>query len=77
MNYLVIGGIYTDLTFTTLEPGTAETYGPFDTYEAAYTRWIETSRIKVDTATHRMVIRQLPSLPSLPPMDALAALQDR
>lgn len=52
----VRGGVYTDLSFTQIEPGTEERYGPFPSYEAAYTRWLEVARFKVDNARHRVTI---------------------
>lgn len=55
--YWVRGGIFTDTTFTDVEPGTEEEYGPFDTYKDAIREW--TSRTftqKLDICTHRLKI---------------------
>ncbi len=54
--YVVCGGIYKDTTFAEIEPGTKEIYGPFETYDDAYSIWNAKSRIKMDICCHRLVI---------------------
>lgn len=55
--YWVIGGEYTDLSFTTLAPGAREErYGPFATYDEAYRRWQERARATIDDAMVRFRI---------------------
>lgn len=55
MVWYVEGGVYTDFTFKTLD-GSAQAFGPFDTYEDARVKWMEVARFNVDTATHRLQI---------------------
>lgn len=54
--YFVVGGEFKDMTFEEIRPGTDEKYGPFDTYSAAYDQWKSKVWMRVDTATHRLVI---------------------
>ena len=54
--WVVWGGIFTDTTWTTLEPGTEELYGPFHDEAAADRIWREEMRRKVDNATHRLFV---------------------
>lgn len=54
--YVVTGGIYTDTDFKTLEPGTEETYGPFEDYKKALEVWGSRTWAKVDICCHRMQI---------------------
>lgn len=56
--YIVEGGVFTDTSFTKIEPGTEERYGPFLTYEDAEKAWSSYSRWKVDICTHRLNIRE-------------------
>jgi len=52
MPYWVVGGEYTDTTFTTLAPGKSEEHiGPFESYDEAYTHWSARARATVDDAT--------------------------
>ena len=41
--YWVVGGRYSDTSFTILENGGAEAYGPFHRYEDALRSWSERS----------------------------------
>jgi hypothetical protein len=53
----VIGGEYTDLSFTTLAAGAREErHGPFATYKEAYQRWQERARATIDDAMVRVRI---------------------
>lgn len=54
--YYVVGGVYTDLSFTTLEPGSEETYGPYKTRQEALERWAASARFCVDNACHRLTV---------------------
>lgn len=56
MKYIVRGGIYTDMTFTTVTPGTEEEYGPFGSYEEAKKEWLGRMFAKVDICPHRLNI---------------------
>jgi len=57
--YRVEGGIYTSTDFSELEPGTQECYGPFTTYEEAYSAWNSATWAKVDTCCHRLEIKEI------------------
>lgn len=46
--YYVIGGEYSDTTFTTVLKGTEEKHGPFDTYEEAVRKWRERTGWTID-----------------------------
>ena len=55
--YWVIGGEYTDLSFTKLAAGTSEErHGPFATYKEAYEVWQSRARATVDDAMVRFRI---------------------
>lgn len=54
--FMVRGGIYTDMTFTVVHPGTEEEYGPFDTYQEAADEWKGRMFAKVDICPHRLNI---------------------
>ena len=56
MKYLVKGGVYTDMSFTTVTPGTEEEYSPFDSYELAAEEWKGRMFAKVDICPHRLNI---------------------
>jgi hypothetical protein len=56
MKYFIRGGIYTDMSFTTVTPGTEEEYGPFDTYVEAADAWKGYMFAKVDICPHRLSI---------------------
>jgi hypothetical protein len=52
--YWVVGGEYTDVTFTTLRPGTTlGRYGPFPNYEAARKEWHARTMQTIDNALIR------------------------
>ena len=54
MRYWVVGGDYTDTSFTALAPGAAEErHGPFATYRDAYDAWTALARRTIDFATVR------------------------
>ncbi len=54
--WVVWGGVFTDTSFTTLEPGTEELHGPFHDEAAANRVWQDEMRRKVDIATHRLFV---------------------
>jgi hypothetical protein len=55
-SFFVAGGIYTDGTFTKLEDGTHEVYGPFDTLaEAAAVHKARSSK-SIDICWHRLTV---------------------
>jgi hypothetical protein len=62
MSYIVSGGIFTDTTFKEVQPGTEESYGPFETHEEAIEAW-RTGMFnqKLDICTHRLLITELKS----------------
>lgn len=57
--YKVIGGVWTDTTFTEIVAGTEEEYGPFDTYDEAVKVWRGRMGWMVDTCEHRLFIVQV------------------
>lgn len=54
--FYVVGGVYTDMTFSRAAPGTAESYGPFDTYDYALSVWRGKMGWNVDNCFHRLFI---------------------
>lgn len=56
--YTVVGGVYTDTTFTEGVYGTREFYGPFETYDEALKVWRGRMGWNVDICTHRLFIVQ-------------------
>lgn len=58
MAFSIHGGVFTDTSFTTMEPGTEETYGPFQTREEAVNVWRGKMGWNVDNCTHRLFIRE-------------------
>jgi hypothetical protein len=55
--YWVIGGEYTDLSFTKLARGAQEErHGPFATYKEAYQVWQSRARATIDDAMVRFRI---------------------
>jgi len=59
MNFYVVGGSYTDTSFTTIRDGGAETrLGPFPTHEDAKAAWQEKAWSTVDDAMARWRIEQ-------------------
>jgi hypothetical protein len=57
--YNVIGGVWTDTTFTEIVPGTEEEYGPFESYDEAVKVWRGRMGWMVDTCEHRLFIVQI------------------
>ena len=65
--YWVVGGEYTDTSFTALVPGAVEErHGPFETYKEAYQIWEGRARQTIDHATIRFRIMQEPQTPQTP-----------
>jgi hypothetical protein len=62
--FWVTGGVYIDVTFTALVPGTAEQYGPFATYKAAKEKWAERTWKTVDDCHARFRIIPETDLPT-------------
>ena len=57
--YWVVGGIYTDTSFSELEPGVEETrLGPFETYDEAKAVWRAKAMETVDEAYARFHIER-------------------
>lgn len=54
--WVVWGGVFTDMTFTRLEEGKEEFYGPFHDEESAIRRWREGMARFVDIASHRLFV---------------------
>lgn len=54
--WVVWGGVFTDTSFTVLEPGTEQLFGPFPDEAAATRCWRDEMRRKVDIATHRLFV---------------------
>ncbi len=54
--FFVKGGVYTSTSFTDLEPGTEEEYGPFDSYPEALEVWSARARQQIDICPHRLSI---------------------
>jgi hypothetical protein len=61
--YWVEGGVYTDGTFTALDPTEPpEKYGPFDTKAEADQVWLGRTRQKIDICWHKLfIVRSVPS----------------
>jgi Domain of unknown function (DUF4170) len=52
MSYWVVGGEYTDTSFSRLAPGQSEErIGPFENYDEAYELWRARARATIDDAT--------------------------
>lgn len=56
-HFVVTGGIHTDMTFSEVEPGTEEAYGPFPSYEAAAAVWRGKMGANIDRCEHRLFIK--------------------
>ena len=54
--YWVVGGRYRDTSFTSLEDGGAEAYGPFAMYEEALQSWSDRNRTTRSLAAVRYSI---------------------
>ena len=61
--YWVEGGVYTDGTFTALDPTEPpEKYGPFDTKAEADQVWLGRTRQKIDICWHKLfIVKRVPS----------------
>lgn len=58
--YWVVGGVYTDTSFTVMaNGGTEERHGPFDEYEQAKKAWQEKAWSTVDDCNARFRIERL------------------
>ncbi|MCR9255865.1 MAG: DUF4170 domain-containing protein [Alphaproteobacteria bacterium] len=59
-SFWVVGGVYTDTSFTEIvEGGTEERFGPYDSYDAAKQMWQTKAWAGVDDANCRYRIEQL------------------
>ena len=58
--HFIWGGVFTDATFTTLEPGTEESYGPYHDVKTADRVWNEKARRNIDIANHRLFVISVP-----------------
>jgi len=56
--WVLWGGVFTDTSFVTLEPGTEELHGPFHDEETALRAWRDAMRRKVDITTHRLFVME-------------------
>jgi hypothetical protein len=54
--YFIWGGVFTDSTWTTLEPGTEESHGPYHDAATAERVWNEKARRNIDIANHRLFV---------------------
>lgn len=54
--WVVWGGVFTDMRFQELEPGTEQLLGPFPDEAAALLAWRDGTRRQVDIATHRLFV---------------------
>ena len=54
--HFIWGGVFTDASFTTLEPGTEEAYGPYHDARTADRIWNEKARRNIDVASHRLFV---------------------
>ena len=58
MEYYVSGGVFTDMTFTEVVPGTEECYGPFKNYQFALAVWRGKMGWKVDNCHHKLFLTE-------------------
>jgi hypothetical protein len=56
--FWIVGGEYTDMTFSVLDDGKAERHGPFASYEEAYVKWNERARATIDICQARFRIER-------------------
>ncbi|PWS37879.1 hypothetical protein DFH01_00755 [Falsiroseomonas bella] len=61
--WVVWGGVFTDTSFTRLDPGTEELHGPFHDLASAERAWRDHMRRKVDIATHRLFVMEARATP--------------
>ncbi len=65
--FYVWGGVFTDMQFRDLTPGTEESYGPFHSEAEAEQVWSAKARAMIDIAQHRMFVISVPlPKPALP-----------
>lgn len=55
--FIVIGGVWTDMSFTEVVAGTEECYGPFETREEAVNVWRGKMGVMIDTCEHRLFVQ--------------------
>lgn len=60
----ISGGVFTDTTFTHIEPGTEEHYGPFKTRDEAVNVWRGKMGRMIDTCEHRLFVREIEKEPA-------------
>ena len=58
--YFIWGGIFTDASFSALEEGSEESYGPFHDSRTADRVWNEKARRNIDIANHRLFVIGVP-----------------
>jgi hypothetical protein len=58
--FWVAGGEFTDMTFSVLESGSGERFGPFATYPEAYVKWRERACATIDICQARYLIETTP-----------------
>ncbi|MBP0444620.1 DUF4170 domain-containing protein [Roseomonas sp. SSH11] len=58
--HFIWGGVFTDASFSTLEPGTEESYGPYHDVKTADRVWNEKARRNIDIANHRLFVISVP-----------------
>jgi hypothetical protein len=58
--FYVWGGVFTDMQFRDLTPGSEESYGPFHSEAEAEQVWSEKARAMIDIAQHRMFVITVP-----------------
>jgi hypothetical protein len=59
--FMVSGGVFTDMSFTEVEAGKAEVYGPFETREEAVNVWRGKMGLQIDTCEHRLFLTKVPA----------------
>lgn len=55
----VHGGVYTDMSFSRVTPGTFERYGPFETRDEAVNVWRGAMGRNIDICEHRLFVTEL------------------
>lgn len=65
--YTIHGGIWTDMGFTQIIPGTEERYGPFSSYDEAVKIWRGRMGRLIDTCEHRLFILKIGEERAEPP----------
>lgn len=54
--WIVWGGVFKDMSFKELDPGTEQLLGPFYDEAAALLAWRDGTRRQVDIASHRLFV---------------------